>query len=117
MKKLKNFNRLVYEIVRQIPAGYVMSYGQISRLAGNPRASRAVGYALHANPDPENIPCHRVVFKDGSLTPSFVFGGIDRQHKLLKAEKVTFTKDKKVKMQKHNLLPNGIKINIFQEEK
>ncbi|MDR1195270.1 MAG: MGMT family protein [Endomicrobium sp.] len=116
MKKLKNFNRIVYEIVMQIPKGRVMYYGQISRLAGSPRASRAVGYALHANPDPENIPCHRVVFKDGSLTPSFVFGGIDRQYKLLKAEKVTFTKDKKVKMEKHNLTEQKLKINIFKED-
>ena len=105
MKKIRSFNQTVYEIVMNIPKGYVMSYGQISRLAGNPKASRAVGYALHGNPDPENIPCHRVVFKDGSLTPAFVFGGINKQYKLLKAEKVIFTKDKKVKMEKHCFTP------------
>lgn len=93
-----------------------MYYGQISRLAGNPRASRAVGYALHANTDPVNTPCHRVVFKDGSLTPSFVFGGIDKQFKLLKAEKVSFTKEKKVKMEKHNWMPKKIKLNVFSED-
>jgi methylated-DNA-protein-cysteine methyltransferase-like protein len=116
MKKIKNFNSRVYEIVMRIPRGKVMYYGQISRLAGNPRASRAVGYALHGNPDPENIPCHRVVFKDGALTPAFVFGGTDRQYKLLKAEKVAFTKEKKVKMDIHNWQPEEIKI-FKQKEK
>ena len=119
MEKKKNFNQKVYEIVRSIPEGYVMYYGQISRLAGNPRASRAVGYALHANPNPENIPCHRVVFKDGSLTPAFVFGGIDKQYKLLKNEKITFSKDKKVNMPKHCLQPdmtNTFKRKIIQKK-
>jgi len=110
---MKNFNRIVYEIVKQIPKGMVMSYGQIARLAGNARASRAVGYALHGNPDPGHIPCHRVVFKDGSLTPAFVFGGINRQYKLLKDEGVSFGKDRKVKMAKHCRQAQRIKINIF----
>jgi methylated-DNA-protein-cysteine methyltransferase-like protein len=117
MRKLKSFNQMVYEIVKLIPKGCVMYYGQISRLAGNPRASRAVGYALHGNPNPENIACHRVVFKDGSLTPAFVFGGINRQYKLLKSEKVTFTKDKKVRMDKHKIDEQNFKINIFTEDK
>ena len=115
MEKKKNFNQKVYEIVMSIPKGYVMYYGQISKLAGNPKASRAVGYALHANPDPENIPCHRVVFKDGSLTPAFVFGGIDRQYRLLKNEKIRFSKDKKVNMSKHCRHPDMIK--IFKKKK
>ena len=98
---MKTFNQKVYDIVRKIPKGMVMTYGQVARIAGNSRAARAVGYALHSNPDPENIPCHRVVFKDGSLAPAFAFGGKDRQYRLLKDEKISFGKEKKVDMERH----------------
>ena len=83
-----------YEVVKQIPAGCVMSYGEVARHAGFPRCARHVGFALHGNPDPENIPCHRVVFKDGSLSPAFAFGGVNRQRELLEAEGVKFVDDK-----------------------
>ena len=76
----------IYNVVRQIPKGKVASYGFIARMAGYPRASRQVGWALHQNPDPTTIPCHRVVKKDGSLSESFVFGGINIQEKLLTEE-------------------------------
>ena len=55
----------IYAVVKKIPRGTVASYGQVALLAGNPRWARVVGYALHANPDPEGIPCYRVVTKDG----------------------------------------------------
>ena len=57
----------IYEVVKAIPKGQVMTYGQVARFAGNPRWARVVGYALHQNPDPANIPCHRVVNKDGKV--------------------------------------------------
>ena len=79
----------IYNTVRQIPKGKVASYGFIARLSGYPRASRQVGWALHQNPDPHTIPCHRVVKKDGSLSESFVFGGINVQERLLTEEGVT----------------------------
>ncbi|MEG2881948.1 MAG: MGMT family protein, partial [Christensenella sp.] len=47
-----NFFQTVYTVVCKIPRGCVASYGQIARMCGNPRASRAVGYALHVNPHP-----------------------------------------------------------------
>lgn len=62
-----SFNDRVYEIVRQIPEGKVLSYGQVACMAGSWRASRAVGYALHRNPYQGKVPCHRVVFQDGRL--------------------------------------------------
>lgn len=83
-----NFYNKVYEIVKKIPKGKVASYGQIASIAGNPRASRAVGYALHRNPSQQTIPCHRVVNKEGKLAPSFAFGGIDAQKALLESEGV-----------------------------
>lgn len=51
----------IYEAVKQIPKGCVATYGQVAEMAGNPRMSRAVGNALHKNPDPGHIPCYRVV--------------------------------------------------------
>ena len=91
----------VYEQVKRIPRGKVATYGQIARLAGWPRASRAVGFALHRNPQPGVIPCHRVVFKDGSCAPGFAFGGPDVQRGLLESEGVAFTVEGKADLEKH----------------
>ena len=76
----------IYDIVRQIPYGKVATYGQIAELAGNKRLSRVVGYALHVNPDPDGIPCYRVVNRFGAVSPAFAFGGENRQIGLLEAE-------------------------------
>ena len=97
----ENFYRAVYAAVRRIPAGKVATYGQIAMLAGSPRASRIVGGALHRNPEPGKTPCHRVVFRDGSLAPGFAFGGPGAQRALLEAEGVTFLPDGRVDMARH----------------
>ena len=57
----EGFFERVYEVVEQIPEGMVATYGQVALLAGRPRSARYVGYALHSNPRPGQIPCHRVV--------------------------------------------------------
>lgn len=93
----------IYSEVCLIPKGFVASYGYIACRLGNPRLSRVVGYALHQNPHPGVIPCHRVVMKDGSLTPAFAFGGENKQRALLEAEGVTFLPDGRVDMKKHAL--------------
>lgn len=90
----------VYEAVKLIPRGSVASYGQVAEALGNKRLSRVVGYALHANPMPGVIPCHRVVKKDGAVCDGFAFGGADRQAELLRAEGVTFVDDTHVDMAK-----------------
>lgn len=87
MEKGEFFKR-VYECVGQIPAGRVATYGQIARAIGAPRCARQVGFALHANPSPGVIPCHRVVNRYGALAPAFAFGGMDVQKSLLCAEGV-----------------------------
>ena len=84
-----SFYDRVYEAVCRIPKGKVATYGQIAMLAGSPRASRVVGYALHVNPKPGVIPCHRVVNREGRLAPSFAFGGTDAQQRLLEGEGVS----------------------------
>ncbi len=83
----------IYEVVRQIPKGCVATYGQVAALAGNPRWARVVGYALHANPAPGIIPCHRVVNREGKTTPAFAFGGEDVQRRLLEEEGIMFRED------------------------
>ena len=60
--------RRIYEAVRKIPKGHVATYGRIAELAGDKRMARAVGNALHKNPDPEHIPCFRVVNAKGELS-------------------------------------------------
>ena len=94
------FNDAVYEVVRQIPAGRVASYGQVARMVGKPRNARFVGYALHVNPEPIVTPCHRVVFKDGSLAPGFAFGGEGEQRRLLQSEGIQFLDDGRVDMKR-----------------
>lgn len=76
----------IYDVVKQIPQGKVATYGQIAALAGNKHWARVVGYALHANPDPDHIPCYRVVNREGRVSPAFAFGGQNRQIELLKAD-------------------------------
>ena len=93
------FNR-VYEVVKLIPEGKVLSYGMVAKAIGAPRSSRQVGWALHCNPQPGVIPCHRVVFKDGSLTSGFAFGGRNVQKAMLLSEGVGFKDDYTVDMEK-----------------
>ncbi len=90
----------IYEVVKKIPKGKVATYGQVASLAGNKRWARVVGYALHSNPDPQNIPCYRVVTKDGKPSQAFVFGGINEQINLLKEDGVEFIDDS-VNMKKY----------------
>lgn len=90
----------IYEVVKKIPEGKVASYGQVAAAAGNPRWSQVVGYALHVNPEPGVIPCHRVVKKDGRVSEGFAFGGENVQRDLLMSEGVTFLDEKTVDMKK-----------------
>lgn len=68
----------LYELVKKIPYGRVTTYGTLARLLGEPRSARSVGRLLHQNNEPKTVPCHRVVFSDGRLTPAFAFGATQR---------------------------------------
>jgi len=85
------FFERVYEEVKRIPRGTVATYGMIAMLAGSPRSARQVGWALHVNPDPDSIPCHRVVNRLGRCAPAFAFGGEGVQREMLLSEGVKFT--------------------------
>lgn len=90
----------IYEAVKKIPYGCVATYAQVAEAAGNRKMARAVGNALHNNPDPANIPCFRVVNAKGELAGEFAFGGAGAQAKLLRAEGVEVT-DGKVDLKKY----------------
>ena len=79
-------SKRIYEAVKKIPTGHVATYGQVAELAGDKKMARAAGNALHKNPDPDNIPCFRVVNAKGELAGEFAFGGAGAQAKLLEAE-------------------------------
>ena len=83
----------VYEFVKRIPQGKVATYGQIALCLGDRNFARVVGNILHNNPDPEHIPCHRVVNAQGKLAQAYAFGGIDAQKRLLVSEGVVFKND------------------------
>lgn len=76
----------IYEAVKKIPKGHVATYGQVAALAGDKNMARAVGNALHRNPDPEHIPCFRVVNAKGELAGGFAFGGAEVQARLLRED-------------------------------
>ena len=102
----KNFYESVYDIVTRIPKGKVMTYGQIAEWLGNPRASRAVGWAMRATPEDRDIPWHRVIRKDGSFAPYMTIDGNiepDIRRELLEEEGIAFLLDGRVDMQKHQL--------------
>ena len=95
-----NPTKRIYEAVRKIPKGKVATYGQVAELAGDKRMARAVGNALHKNPDPDNIPCFRVVNAKGELAGEFAFGGAGEQAKLLEADGIEVA-DGRVDLEKY----------------
>ncbi len=92
----------IYEAVKKIPKGHVATYGRVAEMAGDKKMARAVGNALHKNPDPEHIPCFRVVNAKGELAGEFAFGGAGKQAKLLEADGVE-VKNGKVDLEKFGI--------------
>jgi methylated-DNA-protein-cysteine methyltransferase-like protein len=93
----------IYEVVKNIPEGKVATYGQVAFLAGNPRWARVVGYALHQNPAPGVIPCHRVVNREGRVSCAFAFGGGETQRALLEKEGIVFENDGHIDLLKYGI--------------
>ena len=91
----------VYDFLKTIPKGKVATYGQIAEYLGNKKLARHVGNIIHNNPDPKNIPCHRVVNSKGEVSASFAFGGNTEQRKLLEQEGVVFEGDGKIDLKKY----------------
>ncbi len=94
-KKRSGFYARVYALAEKIPAGKVMTYGQIALLLGSPRAARVVGGAMDRAPEGKSLPCHRVLDRNGELSPPSVFGaGVQRE--LLEREGVVFLENGRV---------------------
>jgi methylated-DNA-protein-cysteine methyltransferase related protein len=87
----------IYEVVKQIPSGKVTTYGEVAKKLGL-KDVRKVGFALHANTSSE-VPCHRVVNKEGSLAANFAFDGAAEQRRRLEVEGVKFVDEKHVHKQ------------------
>ena len=98
---MTNFFEKVYKVVKKIPSGKVATYGQISELIGT-KDARKVGWALHANKSSE-VPCHRVVNKEGRLAKNFAFDGEIEQQRRLEVEGIVFTKDLYVDLVKYGI--------------
>lgn len=90
---MNNTFEQIYDIARLIPYGRVTTYGRIALLAGNPRLSRVVGYAMSGCPDAANVPCHRVVNRFGGLADAFQPLGKETHRTLLEMEGIEFLPD------------------------
>ena len=91
----------VYELVKSIPEGKVVTYGQIAKSLGKKHLARVVGNIQHNNPDPANIPCHRGVNAKGEAAAHYAFGGADAQRARLEAEGIVFDKNGRIDLKKY----------------
>lgn len=91
---MSEFSTTVYELTKQIPTGKVATYCQLAKLAGHPKAARAVGLLMKRNPHAPIVPCHRVVAADGSLTGYSGGEGLSTKRQMLLQEGVAFLGDK-----------------------
>ncbi|WP_051233714.1 methylated-DNA--[protein]-cysteine S-methyltransferase [Butyrivibrio sp. NC3005] len=96
----------IYEAVKKIPKGKVATYADVAQMAGDRKMARAVGNALHKNPDPGTIPCHRVVNSKGELAGEYAFGGAWKQAQILESEGVEIVGNK-VNLEKYRLVDLG----------
>ena len=84
----------VYDFLRKIPKGKVVTYGQIAEYLGNKNLARVVGNILHNNPDEDTFPCYKVVDSKGNLSKNFAFGGIEKQKEKLEKDGITVMNNK-----------------------
>jgi len=99
MKRPMSFRDRVYRVVARIPRGTALTYGEVAKRAGSPRAARAVGSAMKHNTNPKHIPCHRVVCADGTVG-DYAFGGPRAKAKKLRTEGVLFVSKERVQLSK-----------------
>ena len=90
---------MIHSVVKKIPEGKVATYGLIANIVGT-KDARKVGWALHANKDTE-VPCHRVVDRNGRLAPNFAFNGWREQRYRLEAEGLEFKDEMHVDLKKY----------------
>ena len=92
----------LYALLATIPRGQVATYGKLAQMLGNKGWARAVGNAIHHNPDGEKYPCYKVVNGKGELSRAYAFGGIDEQKRRLEADGIV-VEDYTVDLEKHGV--------------
>ena len=106
----KSFSDLVYDVVRRIPRGKVLSYGDVAALLGNPRAARGVGWALHALDADSTVPWWRVINKQGAISIRHPDVSPKVQRAMLEDEGVAFDDDDRVDWAAVRWVPKGLRI-------
>jgi len=86
------FQKQIWDKLSEIPRGCVVTYAELARAVGRPRASRAVGSACGANPNLIRVPCHRVVASSGQV--GYYASGKEAKIALLQKEGITIEKDR-----------------------
>lgn len=97
---MTSFTETVIQIIKQIPPGKVMTYGQIAKLTGSPRASRQVVWIIHSMSEKHGLPWQRVVNSKGMIALTDVEGAT-MQRLMLQAEGVELTKDGLIDLEKY----------------
>lgn len=92
----------LYELLITIPYGCVVTYGRLAELLGNRHWARAVGNALHDNPDGDKYPCYKVVNSRGELSRAYAFGGVEEQKRRLEAEGIV-VENNKINLKKYEM--------------
>ncbi len=117
---MSEFNDKVYQIVRRIPPGRVMTYGQIAALLGIPRAARAVGWALHWVAEDSDVPCQRVVNRNGGLAAGYGWGGQLAHRADLEVEEVEISEGFTVDLARYQWWPQesdlpDLQLSVYQQ--
>jgi methylated-DNA-protein-cysteine methyltransferase related protein len=105
MKDDSNYREKVYKLVRRIPSGRVMTYGQIAELLGDGYTARTVGFVMHGSPD--ETPWHRVINAQGGCSTRGLVLPHDKQQRMLEAEGVTFDARGRCKLEKYLWIPGA----------
>jgi methylated-DNA-protein-cysteine methyltransferase related protein len=100
------FRERVWAFVRSVPAGRVVTYGQVAAMLGAPFAARAVGSVLKYTPSSANVPCQRVVNRWGRLAPIYGWGGPEQQKRELEAENVLVRPNLTVDLEQYQWWPD-----------
>ncbi len=105
MDEESNYRERVYKLVRRIPRGRVMTYGQIAELLGDGYTPRTVGFAMHSSDG--GTPWHRVINAQGACSTGRVVLPQDKQQRMLEAEGVKFNKQGRCDLQTYLFIPKG----------
>ena len=102
----QKYRERVYEIVREIPSGKVMTYGQIAEMLGEGYTPRTVGYVMHAA-DTENVPWQRVINSQGACSTGRITAPVNLQQKILEDEGIEFNEKGRCDLNAHRWFPEG----------